>query len=414
MIRPSFIVVPFILISSICGSARATPPLTLSLNDAVARAEALAPEVVLARSAVTVAEARSVGAGIVMPNNPRLSVEGRPALSNGPFSSLGYASNLDFMFDVGGAPRARVHEADAHAAAARADLAVERREARVRAWTAYLHARAGDERIAGIDASLEIADRVLFASRERANLGAAGDSELTLSESERAELAALLESAKERREAALMELRDALDLPADQPLSLTTALELPPEVAPLPALEARALQARPELAALRSRLALLDATYERLGKETFPKVGTYLGIDAAPASPVFGMLGLSVELPFVQRNQGPRAVTSALRDSDARKLDLQGRRILREVLDARASYESARARLNVLSTSALPAVERTLALIEAGWRSGRFDIFRVTSAARDVARVRSLRLDALESAWTGRIALDRAVGGLGS
>jgi outer membrane protein TolC len=56
--------------------------------------------------------------------------------------------------------------------------------------------------------------------------------------------------------------------------------------------------------------------------------------------------------------------------------------------------------------------ERTLALVETGWRSGRFDIFRVTTAARDVARVRSLRLDALEAAWLDRIALERATGGI--
>ena len=50
--------------------------------------------------------------------------------------------------------------------------------------------------------------------------------------------------------------------------------------------------------------------------------------------------------------------------------------------------------------------------MEIGWLAGRFDIFRVTTAARDVARVRGLRLDALEAAWVARVALDRAVGGL--
>jgi outer membrane protein TolC len=84
---------------------------------------------------------------------------------------------------------------------------------------------------------------------------------------------------------------------------------------------------------------------------------------------------------------------------------------VRDVVAARAAYETRRRELQSLRDAALPAAERTLELVEVGWRSGRFDIFRVTNAARDVARVRGLRLDALEAAWMERIAVERAIGG---
>jgi outer membrane protein TolC len=76
------------------------------------------------------------------------------------------------------------------------------------------------------------------------------------------------------------------------------------------------------------------------------------------------------------------------------------------------AYEARRAELDVLEKTTVPAVERTMELVEVGWHAGRFDIFRVTAAARDVARVRAARLDALEGAWLARIALDRAAGGV--
>ena len=117
------------------------------------------------------------------------------------------------------------------------------------------------------------------------------------------------------------------------------------------------------------------------------------------------------ELPFAQRNQGPRAVAQAEIGAEQERLDLEMRRIARDVAAARTAYEGRRAELKVLDETALPAAQRTLELVEAGWRAGRFDLFRVTTAARDITRLRSRRLDAIEAAWLERIALFRAVGG---
>ena len=91
--------------------------------------------------------------------------------------------------------------------------------------------------------------------------------------------------------------------------------------------------------------------------------------------------------------------------------ELQARRILREVTALHAAYESRRAELETIEKTSVPAAVRTLELVEVGWLAGRFDVFRVATAARDVARIRAARLDALEGAWLARIALDRAAGG---
>lgn len=100
-------------------SARATDadPISLSLEGAVSRAVAAGPEVTRARFALHEAAAHRVGAGLVVPQNPRLAVDARPLLGGGS-GSLGYGATLDVLFDVGGAPRARVREAERFAALA--------------------------------------------------------------------------------------------------------------------------------------------------------------------------------------------------------------------------------------------------------------------------------------------------------
>lgn len=96
-------------------SAQAATPLSLSLPDALSRAKASGPEVTRARYAVREADAKRVGAGLVIPANPRLQVDARPLISGGS-GKMGYGATLDFLFDVGGAPRARVREAERYSA----------------------------------------------------------------------------------------------------------------------------------------------------------------------------------------------------------------------------------------------------------------------------------------------------------
>jgi cobalt-zinc-cadmium efflux system outer membrane protein len=390
----------------------ATPgALSLSLKDAIERAEQRAPDVVLAGRLVREAQAQRVGAGVLLPVNPRLTVDARPLFTGGPVGQLGYAGTLEMLFDLGGAPNARVREAERAGEVATADLALERLRGRIVAWVAYLQVRIAEMRIEETKALVAIAERILRASKQRGAMGASGDIEETLATADLGQLRASIESATRQREEHTSTLRDALDLPASQLVVLTTPLDEPPSPPDREALLRRAIETRPELAQIKARLAYLDARYERLGRERFPKIGAYLGVDASPANPMFGILGVSIELPVAQRNQGPRAVTEAARATEMERQDLQARRILREVTALHAAYESRRAELKLIEGTSVPAAVRTLELVEVGWLAGRFDMFRVATAARDVARIRAARLEALESAWVARIALDRAAGG---
>jgi len=398
---------------SVCTKTRpahAAVPLALSLPDALERAKSTGPEVKRAGFALREADARRVNAGMVLPVNPRLAVDARPLISGGS-SSMGYGATLDFLFDVGGAPRARIREAQQFSALAKADVARSRTSARVRALSGYVAAQIAELRIVEADAALVVARRVLDATQRRVNAGAGSELDNAAAELQVAELEAARMTFERDRALGLMDLRDALDLESDVPLTLTSSVMDLPEVADVNALLERALTAHPELKAIQARVALWKATEERLRAEVFPKVGVYAGVDSAPLSPTYGVLGLSVELPFAQRNQGPRAQSARARESAEADLVLEARLLQRAVVIALNSYDSSRRELDRLSSQAVPAAERTLSFAEAGFQAGRFDVFRLLAAARDSLRVRASRIDAIEAAWVARIELERAVGG---
>ena len=390
--------------------ARAAAPLSLSLPDALARAKSDGPEVTRARFAAREADARRVGAGLILPVNPRLAVDARPLISGGS-GSMGYGATLDFLFDVGGAPRARVREAERLSEVAQAELAMSRTSARVRALSSYVGSQIAELRITEADAALVVARRVLDATQRRVNAGAGSELDASSAQLQVAELEAARMAFERDRANGLMELRDALDLPSDVPLTLTSSVMELPQVGEVNALLERALTTHPELKAIQARVALWGATEERLGKEVFPKVGFYAGLDSAPLSPTYGVLGLTVELPVAQRNQGLRAQSQRARESAEADLELEARLLKRAVMAALGSYESSRRELDRLSSQAVPAAERTLSFAEAGFQAGRFDVFRLLAAARDSLRVRASRIDAIEAAWVARIELERAVGG---
>jgi len=390
--------------------AYAAVPLSLSLPDALARAKSSGPEVTRARFAAREADARRVGAGLVMPQNPRLALDARPLISGGS-GNMGYGATLDFLFDVGGAPRARVREAARFLAVAQAELAMSRTSARVRALRGYVSAQIAELRISEADAALVVSRRVLDATQRRVNAGAGSELDASSAQLQVAELEAARMAFERDRATGEMDLRDALDLESDVPLTLTSSVIDLPQVGDVNALLQRALTTHPELKAIQARVAMWSATEERLRAELFPKLGFYAGVDAAPLSPTYGVLGLSVELPVAQRNQGLRAQSARARESAAADLELEARLLQRAVVAALSSYESSRRELDRLSSQAVPAAERTLSFAEAGFQAGRFDVFRLLAAARDSLRVRASRIDAIEAAWVARIELERAVGG---
>ena len=128
-----------------------------------------------------------------------------------------------------------------------------------------------------------------------------------------------------------------------------------------------------------------------------------------PNSSVGASLGF--ELPVAWRNQGERAVARSQAQAAELERELTEHAIEREVAAAYLRLEAALSELALLEQRAVPAAERTLAMVDVMREAGAIDYFRVLSARRDVFALRARRVDALREAWLSRIALERGVGG---
>lgn len=394
----------------VAGVAAASP---LSLASAIERAATNAPEVRLAARALDEAEAGRVGAGVPLPTNPRLFADYR-RLASGPAQEPinGYNLGIDGTLEVSGAGFSRVEEVDRRVALARSELITTQSIAKVRAWLAFVEVQAARERVTMLEEALATATRVENASKERQKNGVVGEPDVVAAALERSSVRLQLDDAERLRHQAHAQLRAVLDLDPDVPLELEGTLEEPGDVAPEGELVSRALDKRPELAIVKARLSLLETTDVRLAREALPRLSWNLGFDAAPASPVFGFAGLGVELPVAQRNQGPRAIARAQLETERERLETELRRVRRDVATSRRSYAVRLRQLQLLRTEVIPSAQRSEDLVEEGWKAGRFDIFRLTSATRELNRVRRERLETLLAAWSDYVELQRASGGL--
>ena len=204
-----------------------------------------------------------------------------------------------------------------------------------------------------------------------------------------------------RAEAALAEARAELQASQAASLAARTALaslwgvqDVPPVVpADFPDIRppgvalaaARGLQLR--VARAESRAAAADIDRERSLRVPDPVVSAGVRRFEESNDSAF-LVGVSIPLPFSNRNQGNIAAAEArLRAANAREAvalaDFE-----QSVTRARAQYLAAEARVETLSRTSLPQAEEALRLVRIGYRNGRFPLIEVLSAAeaRDAIR----------------------------
>src|SRR5947209_18815393 len=121
---------------SLVLAAAETTEVAVSVGQAMDLAAQRAPQVRLADTAVHEAEAARAGSGVVLPANPRLLAEARASSS-----AAGFAASIEAPFELFGAAGARSTEAETRAAAARAELDLERYLARFVAFELYIEMR---------------------------------------------------------------------------------------------------------------------------------------------------------------------------------------------------------------------------------------------------------------------------------
>ena len=393
------------LISGLALAAYAMPAAAqerelLSLEEALSRsglsegaAETQSNPRIVGPRADTEAAQALVGQARLRPN-PEVSFEVENIAGSGAFSGLSateYTLSVGQRLELGGKRSARVQAAEAQAQLAnvRADLAEAELGFLVR--ERYVVAAAAASRV---ELALDIVERNVELARIAGVLVEVGRepplrglrAQAALAEA-RAELQAA--------EAASLAARTALAaLWSDEGAPPVVPSDFPDIVPPSTVLvSTTGLQL--QAARAESRAAEAEIDRERSLRVSDPVVSAGVRRFEETNDNAF-LVGVSIPLPFANRNQGNIAAAEArLRAANAREAialaDFE-----QAVTRARAQYLAAEARVETLSATSLPQAEEALRLVRIGYRNGRFPLIEVLSAAEARDDIREALIAAQE------------------
>jgi len=395
-------------------SPQFNPAAGLSREEAVAVALFLNPDLRSFRKERGIAEGEVVAAGLLP--NPELQVTWLYIEHfTHSLATSGFDVALNWAPPRPGERGAKIARAQAHLDAVRSEIAVQEWKLAADVRSAFAAVRAGEERLAIADTSVKLEDRIRDFVRERARLGDANRMDLNLAEIAHSEVAREREAVSIELERARRELRRLLGLPPEYEFKLRDAEGLAYRAITIEegTLESTMLDHRPELATARklyeeSEEALRLACIQQWPWFRFGPAYARDEIDGKPGNR-FG-LGLGIDLPFANLNQGEIAIREAERErlrTDFKAALHQGRA---EVVSAFRDLKAEEKLIRLYEETIRPALEESVRLAEAGIESREFNLLQVITTQEKVLRARRENIDALLRYWKAAFDLERALG----
>jgi len=378
--------------------AQSTPTLTLerALELAGVTADASQgppnPRVTGPRAEVDAAQALVTQAGLGP--NPDLSLEVENVAGTGMFSGLRateYTLSAGLALELGGKRAARLD-------AARADVDVARLRERIAGGDLALAVRQRYVAAVAAQARVALAENVIERNRELARIAGelveAGREPPLRSLRAQAALAGA-EAELKAAQAEALAARFALGAlwsaePAPPPLDDFPRLEPPYEVL------ADYQGFAPRLAAAERIAAEKAIGRERALGVPDPVVSAGVRRFEESGDQAF-VVGVSIPLPFRNRNQGNIAAAQAQARAASAREAVALADYRQAVAEARADYLAAEAKADTLEARSLPQAEEALRLAEIGYRNGKFELLEVLSAAEARDDIRSSLIDAREA-----------------
>jgi outer membrane protein TolC len=190
--------------------------------------------------------------------------------------------------------------------------------------------------------------------------------------------------------------------------------ELPERSIPVDPDSAAAIAARlrPEL---KGRDAVWSARQEELRlakRERFPEIALQARYDRFMDMPEWRTaVGLEFNIPIGWGRIGAniRAAEAGLERAESER-KAERDRVLAQITAARARVEETMHEVHIIETSVVPATERALASVRAGYEANRTDFLVLLNAERDLARARLDRYRARAEQGMALADLERAIG----
>lgn len=400
----------WILIGSVFAvTAEAQPPAPeLTLEAALAEAEASNPDLQAAAAAVEEARGRLLGAR-TYPYNPAIEVEG--ADRSGPLESTtdrGVA--LSQELEIAGQRGKRVDAARAGLAAAEARYARRRREVLAAVERAFAETVRSRELLEVARVDVELTQSLLSFEERRLTAGAGTQIEVNLARAAAGRAVRRLQEATAAWREARARLAESTGLdPAAPP---RTVGGLPVSAADLPPLEEltrRALEERADLAALRRdrEQAERRVVLERALAVPNLELGAFASREEG--DDVTG-LRAGIALPLFNRNQGGIAEAEAAVGRVAAEVAAAELTAGREIAAAYAHYQAAAEALAALEGLVVETLAESLDLLRRAVEAGELSATDVLVLRRELVEGQREQIETAGELWLAESDLELAVG----
>jgi len=345
------------------------------------------------------------------PPNPELGVEWDNLGGDLPADEVRETTvSLSQPFELGGKPSARKNKGQAEIlrlqqeeTAARLDIAAEVK-------MAFLAALVARERLALQQEAERIASELAGLTHERVAAGELAATEETRAAAGKAE--AMAETQKHQRLLAEADLDLAVTIAAPDNTTVTALGDLPQEIA-IPDRQSllAGMEDSPLLALRRSesKLAAAGLALEQADAWSDPTLS--LGVrqiaeeDARAVS-----IGLSIPLPFFQRNQEARAEAGAAVHKAATNEEATARRLQTELIKAHTQLAAADQEARTWRNEVLSRAAEAAEAVREGFRAGKFRYSDVLEASQSLVTVKASHLDAILELNRAAIAIERLLG----
>jgi len=380
-------------------------------------------DLLAARQRLAIAQGRLVQARLRP--NPTLDAEyGSPRFLGGEAES-DFSVGVSQAFELGGKRSKRVAVAELELQQARAEVLALERQVAVGIRTAYSRAVSAARQLDAIEKLLAADAELLRVTEARLNEGdvAPLDANLVRVESDRLRVQQI--EAQSELETALLEIRTLAGLDIAEPLRLAPQTERPPRLdLGLSELTATALRERADLQAAIIGERLGSARINLAKSQTIPNVAASArfsrskGIFDLP--PNIGgaiidtdnelTLGVSIDIPIFNRNQGEIASATSAQVQAVRQREFLEATIKRDVAVAYRQYRAAAEKLVLYATQILPRAEANLNTVRAAYGFGEFSVFEVVNEQRRLNENVSGYNQTLRDYYTALAQLEAALG----
>jgi cobalt-zinc-cadmium efflux system outer membrane protein len=381
---------PVLLAFGTAGTAAAQQPQTITLAEALNRAEKQNLDLQAARAqrAVALAGVRIAG----QRPNPTAFFS---VLRDTPHESLFF----DQPIDISGKRGKRIEVAKQESALTESSITALERQVRREVRIAYFNLAFARRVTAQKQEAAKLAARLKEIAQARFESGDIAQLEVTQAELELSRANADAQVAKREEDIALSQLNILLNAPASTSWDLATGLDGLPQPLSLEALVGRAADSNAEIARLLQETKVEESRTGLLKAERIPNLGIEFGVDFNSPGPggfhEGGRGQISMELPIFTRNQGEIAQSTAMLRALEQETAAKRRVVAGQVESAYYQLNAREAEVTLYKQTLVPATKQLEGLAEESYKFGKANILTVLGAQRDVQHVESEYLNSL-------------------